>query len=101
MKALKIIGYILSALIVTLVIVIWFVIFPFSGNNADKFGFAIAVIVYSIIFAIASAVPLLIGVAGAILSGVKHKAKGLAHFIVISLLPITATALMFLSAYLV
>lgn len=101
MKALKIVGYMLAILITALVVLVWFLIFPFSGDSADKLGFAIGVIVYFIIFIIASAVPFLIGIVGAIISGVKDKGKGIAHFIVISLLPATATVLMLLSLYLV
>ncbi len=101
MKALKIVGYILAFLIVALVVLVWFLIFPFSGESADIFGFAIAVIVYSVIFLCASAVPFLIGVVGAILAGVKNKGKGVGHFIVISLLPALMSVLMLLSVHLV
>jgi hypothetical protein len=101
MKALKIIGYILMAIIVSLVVLIWSLIFPFSGDDADKFGFAIAVIVYFIVFIIASIIPFIIGIVGSILAGVRRKGKDVAQFVVISLLPAFMTVLMLLSAYLV
>ncbi|MBQ3590171.1 MAG: hypothetical protein II980_06975 [Clostridia bacterium] len=101
MKALKIIGYILTALIVSLVILIWFLIFPFSGDSADKIGFAFAVVIYFIIFIIASAVPFILGIVGIIMSSVKQGGKGVGHFIVITVLPALITVLMLLSLHLV
>ena len=101
MKALKIIGYVLALLLAALITLVWFLIFPFSGDSADKFGFAIGVVVYFVIFIIASIGPFLIGTVGAILTCVKYRARGLASFIVIALLPLTMSVLLLLSAYLV
>ncbi len=100
MKALKIVGYIISMLLVATIIVVWLAIFPFSGENADRFGFAIGVVVYFAIFIIASAVPFLIGVVGIILAGVKRKGKEIVNFIVIALLPAVMSFLMLLSTQL-
>jgi len=101
MKALKIIGYILSMLLTVIIFIVWLSIFPFSADADERLGFAIGVVIYFAIFIIASIVPFILGTVGAIISGVKHRAKGIVHFIVIALLPATMSVLMLLSAYLI